>query len=666
MHKHLSIIQANLGKRKGAQLSILNDASVKDFAIIMITEPNIMSINERTVVHEHSQWSLTTPTLTRKDSTTQPFRSLMYVNKKETFQQIKVPDPDITAGVLRTNTQQLLVVSIYVQRDNSISAERRAEDLTRQLQLITSVWKETIRKCGDEVQLMVGGDFNRHDQLWGGDAVATSPRQGEGNPILEWMGKLGLKSMLPRGTKTFQRGTSETTIDLVIMSAELAERTVNCNIHPTDHGSDHHAITTTLQDQITRNRKPARINYRKSDWEAIRLDLAEQVTSVPAIDTIDKLESQTERLINLVQQVTTKHTPRARPSPYMKAWWDDELSSLRLEFTTLRNRLTNATRYGYYNTQLEELVKRAKRRFHTSIRDKKRKHWHTFLEEPNNIWKAAKYCKPTKSAFDKIPMLKNGTMEIEEDQDKADLLLKTFFPPSIGGAINTTPVQSTIPPIRDNPELTAEEVGSAVQTLRPWKAPGIDGIPNMVWKETWPTLQKWILTIFNASIRMGVMPAAFKTARMVPLRKPQKPDYTIPESYRPISLLSTLGKILESVVARRLSYWAETRGLLPDTQFGARPLRSCEQALTILVGKIKDAWRKGKVLSLVSYDVKGAYNGVSKEVLVRALSAKGIPENTARWIKSFCSDRKATMMVNGTETEAQEIQFPGLPQGVVL
>ena len=70
------------------------------------------------------------------------------------------------------------------------------------------------------------------------------------------------------------------------------------------------------------------------------------------------------------------------------------------------------------------------------------------------------------------------------------------------------------------------------------------------------------------------------------------------------------GKILELVIARRLSFWAETRGLLPTKQFGTRPRRSCEQALVVLVEEIKEAWRENEILSLVSFDLNGAYNGM--------------------------------------------------------
>ena len=66
------------------------------------------------------------------------------------------------------------------------------------------------------------------------------------------------------------------------------------------------------------------------------------------------------------------------------------------------------------------------------------------------------------------------------------------------------------------------------------------------------------------------------------LKKPGKPDYSAPGAYRPISLLNTLGKLLEAVIARRLSFWAETYKPLPDTQFEGRPGRNTEQALLVL------------------------------------------------------------------------------------
>lgn len=89
--------------------------------------------------------------------------------------------------------------------------------------------------------------------------------------------------------------------------------------------------------------------------------------------------------------------------------------------------------------------------------------------------------------------------------------------------------------------------------------------------------------------------------------------------------LSTLGKTVESVVAERISYAVETVGPLPTNNFRARKKRSAEQALLLLQEHIYNVWRSKKVFSLVSFDMKGAYNRVYKDRLLQRLTARGIP-----------------------------------------
>ena len=82
------------------------------------------------------------------------------------------------------------------------------------------------------------------------------------------------------------------------------------------------------------------------------------------------------------------------------------------------------------------------------------------------------------------------------------------------------------------------------------------------------------------------MPKAWKIAKIVTIRKPGKADYTVPKAFRPISLLQTISKGLEAVVAARLSYLTEKFHLLPPNHFGGRPRRSAEHALNVLVERI--------------------------------------------------------------------------------
>ena len=119
-----------------------------------------------------------------------------------------------------------------------------------------------------------------------------------------------------------------------------------------------------------------------------------------------------------------------------------------------------------------------------------------------------------------------------------------------------------------------------------------------------------------------VLPYQWREARIIPLKKPDKPDYRIAKAWRPISLLSTLGKIFEVILAERFSYAAERYNLLPENHFGARRRRSAEQALILLQESIYKSWRGGYVFSLVSFDIKGAYNGVFAPRLIQIKSEK--------------------------------------------
>lgn len=113
-----------------------------------------------------------------------------------------------------------------------------------------------------------------------------------------------------------------------------------------------------------------------------------------------------------------------------------------------------------------------------------------------------------------------------------------------------------------------------------------------------------------------MLPDQWQHAKIIPLKKPDKPDYALAKAWRPISLLSTLGKLLEAVLAEKLSHTVKTYGLLPINYFGAAKQRSAEQALMLLQEQIYTAWRGCRVLSLISFNIKGTYNGVSKERLI--------------------------------------------------
>ncbi|KAM5344607.1 hypothetical protein ACJ41O_013142 [Fusarium nematophilum] len=384
------------------------------------------------------------------------------------------------------------------------------------------------------------------------------------------------------------------------------------------------------------------------------------------VPTGGTVQQQTDRLMSVVLEAIHALTPRAKPSPYAKRWWTTDLTQLRQIYTYWRNRARAERRAGRILPDLEQGAKNAAKQYHDAIRQQKNAHWSEFLANEANIWKVGKYLNPDDSAaFGKVPQLARADGSCTNDSsEQAEELMATFFPP-LPTTIADEGTRGRRPPV-PTPDITLEEVERQLFVAKPWKAPGEDGLPAMVWRQTWPVIKHRVLALFRTSLQEGELPTQWRHAKIVPLRKPRKGDYTSAKAWRPISLLSTLGKVLESVVAERISYMVEAFGLLPMNHFGARKKRSAEQALMLLQEYIYKAWRCRQVVSLISFDVKGAYNGVCKERLLQRLDARGIPQELLRWIDAFCSNRTATIVVNGQSSEIRNLPQAGLPQGSPL
>lgn len=180
------------------------------------------------------------------------------------------------------------------------------------------------------------------------------------------------------------------------------------------------------------------------------------------------------------------------------------------------------------------------------------------------------------------------------------------------------------------PEIILEEVERQLFAVKSWKAPGEDGLPVIMWKQVWPVVKNQVMTIFLAFLEEGMLPDQQRYIKIILLKKPDKEDYIIARAWRLILLLATLGKVLESVIAERILYAVEAYGLLPTNHFGARKQQSAEQALLLLQEQIYIAWRRYLIVSLISFDIKGAYNSVYKERLLQRMKVYGIPEKLLR------------------------------------
>ena len=97
--------------------------------------------------------------------------------------------------------------------------------------------------------------------------------------------------------------------------------------------------------------------------------------------------------------------------------------------------------------------------------------------------------------------------------------------------------------------VTEEDVQDIVRRVKPDKCPGSDEIPNRFLQAMGEPLIKALQALITAVFKVNYYPKRFRAARTIVLRKPSKPDYSDPGAWRPIALLSTLGKVIETLVA---------------------------------------------------------------------------------------------------------------------
>lgn len=262
--------------------------------------------------------------------------------------------------------------------------------------------------------------------------------------------------------------------------------------------------------------------------------------------------------------------------------------------------------------------------------------------------------------------LRNTTPRLTEtlEEDKMDELIDTLFP---GGRLRDGASRDITGEWRERWKVSAAEV-QVIMKKRGTKnrAPGINGFMATAWKKVPNAVMGGIAKCFTACLKEGIFPVEWKGAILVLIPKSNSPAGPMPKA-RPICLLNEIGKVLEKVLAERMTSWMNEnpRCNLADNQYGFREGRSTCDAILRVQQLATGSIREGKYVMGVSLDIKNAFNSIPWTRILDAPERNGFPSYIRRIIAAYLSERWIEYGVRGGETRKRAVRA-GVPQGSVL
>ena len=504
------------------------------------------------------------------------------------------------------------------------------------------------------------GDLNAHHSWWNSSVSNANIRTKE---LVKWLEKYEFELLNKPDQQTCTR-SDISVIDLAFITKNLNQLYTEWEI--SDQlvtGSDHEAILFMINiDNKNLVENPLynnQYNFDKADWNGFKDDLLlyEKEEFHSQIDNSEistsLLESEAQKLRDLILKAAEKNIPKKRITERSKPWWNNDLKTLRKELATAKRRWkrkqTDQKQYQEIRSDYLQKIKLAKANC-----------WNKFLEnaEGKDIFKAFQYTKPRR--IEKLPILQNQDKTAITFEQKCETFMTVLF---------SKPPQSET--VRwDNytenldwkwPEVKKDEIKTAIFTSSIKKAAGPDQISFLIIQKAFEAIEERFIKLFNRLIFFGYHPVCWREAIGVILKKPNR-NASLPKSYRVISLLNCLGKIAEKIIATRLAFLAGTTNILNFDQMGGRKQTSAIDAVMSLIHDIQLAKNENKITSVLFLDIKGAFDHVSANKLLKICQELGLPRSLCRWIECFLNNRYIQLAFDGEKQDKTRIEI-GIPQG---
>jgi len=170
----------------------------------------------------------------------------------------------------------------------------------------------------------------------------------------------------------------------------------------------------------------------------------------------------------------------------------------------------------------------------------------------------------------------------------------------------------------------------------------------------------------SSSFNLHTFKRVIKSAYITPLLKKADLDAADVRSYRPISNLTVVSKLLERIVAKQLVSYLRVNDLLPDLQSAYRANHSTETAVLKVLSDILLALDSGNLAMLTLLDLSAAFDSVDHDTLLQRLQRSyGLGGVVVDWFASYLSGRTQYVRSSVTTSSPSAVVY-GVPQGSVL
>jgi len=514
-------------------------------------------------------------------------------------------------------------------------------------------------------KLIVVGDFNAHHTWWG-----CQHNDSHGNSLSYAIDMHGLIVLNDRFSPTLLHPTAlHSIIDLALSSESVATCCSSFVGHDT-LGSDHFPIFTSIAGNfMKRNVFLYKLKLSRKDLDILYHSLINSLDKLRnillencllAYETIDlHIRNQ---LFSLFPSKTCH--PRSRsvrtklPSP---PWWNDTCQeAVKERKTAIKKYLRHPSLDNY------EIYKRARLTCSKTLKKQKRLGWKKFCSQFNSktptseIWSLIKSFKRRKKVNPSSILPPCANLQSQHVNDAIDKLCPPSCKHLVWSSLRHMEVEDDqLNNINyDLGKVFSEtELYSAIRKMKLNSAPGIDQIDNRVISTLPNEYFNIILAIFNNILIEGSFPIQWKQSLVILIPKLDA------HSYRPISLLSCLLKLMEKMVYNHLQWHVESQHIIPDVQFGFRPDRSCTDCLVIFSCDVYNGFAHNSPIA-VFLDIK-SFDNVIPNILIQELANIGVPARIRMFIYNLISDRSLHFVVEG-EKIGPFCSRKGTPQGSTL